>query len=125
MRHRLKFAIVFSSWLALLVCAPGAQQSVSAQVAASSSQANPYSSNLNSNSNSSTVYNVLPNPQQSHSETSVLSLTLSLGWSNTYVYPAAPTTCPVAIRSSDVLTTRIPLGCPIPAVLNTNVVPTK
>jgi hypothetical protein len=115
-KQLLKFGFVVGSSLALLFLPLGAK----AQVAASSSQANPYSSNSNLNNNSSTVYNVLPNSgasYQSDSNTTVISLTLSFGWSETYVYPAAPTTCPIAISSNDVLTTRIPLGCPIPAVL--------
>ncbi|MDP3508606.1 MAG: hypothetical protein Q8T09_11490 [Candidatus Melainabacteria bacterium] len=117
MKQLIKFGFVVSSSLALLFLPLGAK----AQVAASSSQANPFSSNLNNNTNSSTVYNVLPANSgasyQSDSNTTVISLTLSFGWSETYVYPAAPTTCPIAISSNDVLTTRIPLGCPIPAVL--------
>jgi hypothetical protein len=120
-KQLLKFGFVVSSSLALLFLPLGAAQRASAQVAASSSQANPFSSNLNNNTNSSTVYNVLPANSgasyQSDSNTTVISLTLSFGWSETYVYPAPPTTCPIAISSNDVLTTRIPLGCPIPSVL--------
>jgi hypothetical protein len=110
----IKHALVISTALALFVTA--FSKPANAQVAASSSEANPYSSNLNNNSN--TVYNVLPSPTvPTNSNTTVLSLTLSFGWSNTYVYPAAPVTCPIAVRANDVLSVRIPQGCPVPAVL--------
>lgn len=119
MKKLINLSLMLSSSLLVLFAPLEANQRASAQVAVTSSESNPYSSNLNNNSN--TVYNVLPNqPVQSDSNTTVLSLTLSFGWSTTNVYPAAPVTCPIAISSNDVLTTRIPLGCPIPAVLNAN-----
>jgi len=110
--------LMFSSLGAALVLT-GVVRPAEAQVAASSATSSPYSANLNNNTNSATVYNVLPQSSgDSRTNVTSLSLTLSFGWSETNVYNPPPVTCPIAVLASQVLTTRIPQGCPIPAVLN-------
>ncbi len=110
--------LIFSS-LGAALALTGMARSAVAQVAASSATSSPYSANLNDNTNSATVYNVLPQSSgDSRTNVTSLSLTLSFGWSETNVYNPPPVTCPIAVLASQVLTTRIPQGCPIPAVLN-------
>ncbi|MBI5174521.1 MAG: hypothetical protein HY986_16675 [Candidatus Melainabacteria bacterium] len=111
--------LMYSSLGAVLALTAGLARPAAAQVAASSATSSPYSANLNNNTNSATVYNVLPQSSgDSRTNVTSLSLTLSFGWSETNVYNPPPVTCPIAVLASQVLTTRIPQGCPIPAVLN-------